>query len=242
MNNIEKYNNFISIFKTFEINEGLIKTQEPGVLLTGFQRLMRFNGSNAIINYDDEGRLYVDCKDITKKDAEFIFSLIGNYGYFVSEFIINGINDKFDEKNFIEIYFHNQEKIDVIFYIEAKFDTSIKDAPQLLYHSTLTEYVENILERGLFPKTKNKISTHPPRIYLSNSINNAIVFSRFSKAKHFKEMTILEIDTTKIKPSVAYNGEIKNFKLYRDPNYKGKGYYTLHNVPKESIKTTGIVV
>lgn len=242
MNNIEQYNNFISKFKPFEINEGLIKTQSPGILLTGFQRLMRFNGSNAFIDYDDDGRLYVDCKDIKKRDAEFILSLIGNYGYFVSEFLINRIGDKFDEKTFIEIYFHNREKIDIIFYIEAKFDITVKNIPQLLYHSTLTEYLKNILENGLFPKTKNKISTHPPRIYLSNSIPNAIVFSRFAKAKHFKEMTILEIDTTKIKQTSSYNGELIDFKLYNDPNYKGKGYYTLNNIHKNTIKNTGIVV
>lgn len=242
MNNINQYEKFIFKFKPFEINEGLIKTQSPGIFLTGFQRLMRFNGSNAIADFDDDGRLYINCKNINKNDAQFILSLIGNYGYFVSEFIIDEINKKFDEENFIEIYFHNKEEINIIFYIEAKFDITVKNIPQFLYHATLTEYVENILKKGLFPKTKNKISNHPPRIYLSNSIPNAIVFARFAKAKHFREMTLLEIDTSKIKQTLLYNGKLIDFKLYNDPNYRGRGFYTLNNIHKDAIKNTEILV
>jgi len=238
MNNIKKYNDFISVFKPFEVNEGLIKTHDPAQMLLSFSRLRRMRDINSVINYDANGRLFIKCKDINKDDAEFILSLIGNFGYFVAEMTINDIDIKFDENNFIEICFYNKEKIDVIFHIEAKYDINIENIQKYYYHATPINNIEKILKNGLSPKSKNKLSAHPPRIFLANNLNNAIAFARFAKSGMSKpvDITILEIDTTKIKPLISYNGTEMPFKIYNDPNYTKKGFYTLNNIPREAIE------
>lgn len=230
MNNLKKYNDYISIYKPFEINEGLIKTQDPITVISTFHRLIRINKTKAIVKYDTEDRFCIECDDLDRNQCDFILRLIGNYGYFVSEYKKDDFIDKYKD-NFINIIFGNDDKINIIFYIEPKFDLEVQNIPEFLYHATKTEYFKKILSKGLFPKTKSKLTYHPPRIYLSNTIGNAIAFARFTKYEHFKEMGILKIDTNKIK-----TGELK---LYRDPNYKTKGFYTLNNIPYQSISDTG---
>ena len=242
MNNLEKYNNFISFFKPFEVNEGLIKTQDPITVISTFHRLIRINKTKASIVYDDENRFCVICDDLDKNQAEFILRLIANYGYFVSEYKKENLIDEYEENNFINIIFGSKEKINITFYIEPKFDLKVT-IPEFVYHATKTEYLEKILKSGLFPKSKCKISYHPPRIYFSNTPDNATSFARFVKSGHFKEMTILKIDTKKIKSDPPYIGTKRfDFELYRDPNYPTKGFYTLDNIPPNSIEDTGIRV
>lgn len=242
MNNLQKYNKFISHFSPFEINEGLIKTQDPITVISTFHRLIRINKTKASIKYDDENRFCVECEDLDKNQADFILRLIGNYGYFVSEYKKENLIDEYKENDFINIIFGSENKINITFYIEPKYDLKIK-IPDFLYHATKTEYLNNILTKGLFPKSKSKISYHPPRIYLSNTVGNAVSFARFVKFGHFKEMSILKIDTEKIKSEDPIIGSNRiDFEIYRDPNYKTKGYYTMNNIPPCAIEDTKIRV
>lgn len=244
MDNIKKYKEFTNVFTPFEINEGLIKTCDPLQTILSFTRMVKIRNVRCVINFDASGRLFIDCENIGIEDIKFILSLIGNFGYFVSEYMVNNVDYKFDEKDFIEINFYNKSKIDIVLYIEAKYDISVENIQRFYYHATLVKYIDKILKYGLVPKSKNKLSSHPDRIFLSNNENNAIAFVRFAKAgmSESPDMTILKIDTNNIKEQYEYNGQKSVFKLYNDPNYKGKGFYTLNNIPKDAVTDLKIII
>lgn len=241
LKNINKYNKFIKTFQPFEINEGLIKTQDPLTVMSIFPRLVLGRNLNVMVNYNNQ-KIEIECFQIDKDDATFVLSLIANFGYFVADVFSPNNYSKFDEKSFLEVYFYLNNKIDIIFFIEPKYDIKLKNIPQFLYHSTLVDYVSNILKIGLVPKTKNLISNHPSRVYFSDTINKSIIFSRFSKSMHHKQMNILEIDTTKIGLINNFDGSKEEIKIYKDCNFVGKGFYTLDNIPNNAIKPTTIFI
>lgn len=230
MDRLHKYNNFIKYFKPFEINEGLIKSQDPATAIQLLSKLIL--GKNIIATIiPNNGTILVNCQQINKEQIVFMFKIISNLGYFVSMYYFNNVWNKFDEECTINIL---PSISNVDFIIEAKFDVCIK-TPDMMYHATEQNYVNKILKIGLTPKSKNKISNHPPRIYLTSTINNAIVFARFAKSIHGNDMTILEINMKEIRPITRFNADVENIKIYKDVNY-GKVFYTLDNIPPDLIK------
>lgn len=82
------------------------------------------------------------------------------------------------------------------------------------------------------PKSKSKISSHGDRIYVCKDIDDCkdlipkMSFWFYNKNTNIDtKWVIYEIDTTGL-----------DLSLYEDPNYPGKGFYLLGNVPSENIK------
>lgn len=231
MKKIDLYKDFISKYEPFNINEGLIKSQEPIIVMSIMPRLLRASGINFILDNTATGQIFIEVENIKQENLNFIFSLIGNFGYYGSDMILNGIDRKFNSEE-IDSWFKLYDTINITIFIEPYYDRNIKIIPQILYHVTPIKYIEKILKNGLSPKNKDKISTHPPRVSLGFNKNKTISLGKSlrSSSSYIDELwELLEIDTTKI----------NDFKIYQDPNFKS-GCYSLNYIPPSAIKSTSI--
>lgn len=224
---IDNYLNFISKYETFDVNEGLIQSVDPSTFEYHLRKMFLAKNISYNINYLPNGNIFVDFYNINKQDLIFYFRIIGNLGYYVSEYSYNNNNKKFENDD-IDFLFHNKNEIDITIFVESYYDMEVKNI-NILYHTTPEIYVEKIMENGLSPKSKNKISSHPPRIFLCKTLNPTISLARKFKGMSNYNCTwnILEIDCNKI----------KDFKCYEDPNYRLQGgVYTLNYISPEFIK------
>lgn len=120
--------------------------------------------------------------------------------------------------------------------IEAKYDSIVDPIPKILFHASPLRFKDKISKLGFTPKTKNRISNHPERIYLSTNLQAVVNFgenminddiSDKDKNKNFDYNSgycIYEIN----------GAGIKN--LYSDVNLRNSGFYTDHNIAPKYIK------
>ena len=108
--------------------------------------------------------------------------------------------------------------------IVPKYDREIETLPKIIYHSTLNIYKDKIQKNGLIPKSKNKISNHPDRIYFSLNLEDAKLFKEYLQKEYNEDTCIIKISTENL-----------NNKFYSDINFKDRGIYTLNNISKNNI-------
>jgi hypothetical protein len=224
----DKYLNFINDFEIFNIYDGLIKSVEPVKFIDIFTRFLRSKNIKHNLNYLDNGNIFIELYDLNLKNLEFYFSLIGNLGYFISEYEHNNIIKKYNKDDIMFLFYKNF-KIDITIYVEPYYDIEIKNIPDILFHITPNIFVDKILKYGLFPKSKNKISFHPDRIFLCNdNIKTKILCNKFKKLSNYGcDWKILKINSK----------DIKDLKLYEDPNYRSDGgLYCLNNIENKYIE------
>ena len=77
----------------------------------------------------------------------------------------NSIRFKIIKKNFNIIQTIKLE-------FESKYDVLDNDVPDKLYHLSIKEYENKILNTGLIVKNKSKLSIHTHRIYLCKNIDD----------------------------------------------------------------------
>jgi hypothetical protein len=224
------------------IKEGLITTQPADVVL----RKVNFLPNNLIygINHTKSDNLiYFEILFFNKlSEISKTFDAIESYfinmmGWFPSIVNIVGLSGMKNTIQYNKDYLIQNmnfiSKINIIF--ESKFDIE-SNIPNKLYHLSIKEFEKSILENGLSPKSKSKISYHDSRIYLCKSIlgckslipNMEMIYNQQKwsnpKSKIDDRWVIWEIDTKDL-----------DIKLYTDPNYI-EGYYVLNNIPKSNIK------
>ena len=205
----------IEIYEQFEknfIKEGLI-TSQP---LDKTVRILK-NRFNVKVEVMDDNEIVLS---ELEQPLDFYLPIINNLGYFISLKSSNGKWYNYtDEVN---------GKIDSI-NIEAKYDEVIEDIPRYIYHTTLTKNDDKIQRIGLLPRTHSKLSTHPDRIYFTKDLDVAHKFGSYLQDfddMGYGEYTIWKIDTKDL-----------NLKLYSDVNFRGHGFYTLHNIPASNLST-----
>ena len=147
---------------------------------------------------------------------------------------ISEVRYNLERKNVEEFLLNYTSKTNVLYLdFEAKYDIEIKDIPSHLYHVTPKENFNKIMKYGLIPKTENKMSSHPDRIYfLSEYTDDSIqqLINRLyttSINKKSGEYYLLEIVNPK--------GQIPGLRLYKDPRYLNKGMYTLQSIDPKVI-------
>ena len=183
------------------------------------------------VNYiDDYFKItFYKLRDTT---LEWLIQRCETLGYFPSVFRIDSRNI-ISAKNIDDFVSQIKKyKIPVIYTeicirFETWLDNAIEDIPEILYHIFRYLDVDKIKRYGICPKSKNKISFHPDRIYLIVDLNNvSMILNSFKDIDVSKNIdikyTIAKIDTTKIP-------EDHKFLLRYDPNYEG-GYYTNQNI------------
>jgi len=170
-------------------------------------------------------------------DIDLLKSLIMNYsnlyGYYPSNFKL-----KFRDNNEENFKWHeiedkkNLDKIKLSDTIFIKFESKYEDGiytnnvicPDYVYHLTKSKFLPNILKKGLYPKSKNKKSDHPERIYVFVDENNYNNLLTLLKRIDNDLYALLEIDCRE-----------DNLMLHTDPNFYG-GYFTYDNIHPSYIK------
>lgn len=134
-----------------------------------------------------------------------------------------------------------EEKIVLIFepHFSKDISNEIRDKYKILYHATLTIYVNKILKNGLVPKSKNTLFFYPSRVYCmrGNDLSDEQVkllknvqVQRGAKTHHDNnEYTILSISVSKIP---------QNVKFYADP-MAPHAIFTHDNIPPQAISIQG---
>jgi len=225
---MRKYKEFLE-----ELKEGLITTHDITVY------------NKVIINYLDSLDIKNNLKIIDKlnfflkifnninvKNIEMINHYIYNLGYFPSSYTViltNGMINRF--KYLKDIKFQNIQSIEINY--EAKYSDGLYKndiiCPDKLYHLTYSDNWNSITKKGIYPKSKKRLSVHPDRIYLFENIsdyktllNNLKLSDNINSIN--KKYDLLEIDSSGDK-----------FILHTDPNYR-MGYFTYDNISPKLVK------
>jgi hypothetical protein len=221
----------IKNFDSF-INEGLIMTHDINTsnniiskYLSTYKIKYKIEIDNELSNiYIIFNNLFLN-KNISDYEAFFnkLNKIIKNLGYFISSYIINKSEAVLfnEDKSFIDII--NDSPYILLLTIEAKFTTPT----HILYHVTLKSKLNKIFKNGLIPKTIDKKSWHPERVYLCKDIKTAehIIYNfiNYDKTLNIKDFVILKINN------------IGNIKIFPDPNDTPGGYYTYDNISPKNI-------
>lgn len=141
---------------------------------------------------------------------------------------------QYSEQHILNL-FNTYNSLKIEFLLERKFDETVDPIPKKLYHITIPEQLKEIKKIGLTPKTKQKLSHHPDRIYFGFKEQEVI---DLVKAFHHLDpsenvYTVLEINTSFVP---AY------LRLFIDPDYIKCGCYTLNNIPPIAIQETSTII
>ena len=207
------------------LREGEIKTIELGKTISILQK--KYNGILGVRGnkVNNDFIVKITKKIDTSKFDDFIRDA-NNLGWFPSFIKCNSFSGKYSKKS-AHYYIEDGDPIELNF--EAKYDIVVEKHPEILYHIAPTKNSDKIEKIGLVPKSRSKTSYHPERVYLASSKDAALVLvNQFVHRTGIRDWTLFSIDTSKIPGDYL--------KLYKDPNYKEKGFYTLNNIPPVVIK------
>lgn len=233
-----KSNRLLLNFKDylFKIDEGLIKSYDIDFVIDkGCQKLSVLNVPFTL-NKNPNNTLKLTISNFNKVFISELFNLLNQnftnlFGWFPSYMFMENISGmqnhmNYDE-NYLESTYEYLREVSIIY--ECKFDKII-DIPKNLYHISIQEYENKIKSIGICPKSKNKLSSD--RIYVCSDIDNCL--SIIPKMKFYFFNKNKNINTKWIIYKIYTEG--LDLDLYNDPNYPGKGFYLLGNVPPSKIK------
>jgi hypothetical protein len=189
------------------LTEGLIKTYP----LRKSIDIIKKRFPNLIVEEDKDGEIYVEGDMLELKNY---IPLFNNLGYFISLYTINGTD-------WIKDYDDNTKPSAI--YLEPKYDIEV-EVPKILYHASPLKFKDKISKIGFIPKSGNKLSKHPDRIYVTDNLQTAIYFGENIKVEEGDGYCIYEID-----------GRYIN-KLYSDINLRSNGFYIIQNISPECFK------
>jgi hypothetical protein len=172
-----------------------------------------------------------------KKTLDALIRLANNLGWFVmkSRLFVNS-SFKFAEYKNSDVFFKNllknkDEQIELcVLYFEAKYDLE-QPLENYYYHSTSFKYIKKIKKYGLVPKSKNKTTSHPERIYLTKTYDDAKDIGGMMSKWNDSDFIILKIKSE----------AIPGLKIFNDPNFEG-GVYTYNNIGPEAITNLNDII
>ena len=206
--------------------EELIKLMGPSKVRQG-NRVV--DGDDSAIKYSSRMAINVDY--VNQETLDKINDFMDDKGWFPTNI---KLLDGFGKKYSVNVNSFLGKK-DVIIIYESKNNFEMIPNKTKAYHVTPDIYVNNILEKGLTPKTESKLSDHPERIYLMLNSENSKSMSEIlwntlddEIKKLIKEYYVLEIDLE----------QLPNNKYYLDPasSIQYRAIYTLQPIPKSAIK------
>lgn len=229
-------------YKSFliRLNEGLIKTFDIDKTIEILNNTLINMGWISIEkDMNTFSILLEELKNINGFDI--LFTSANNLGWFPSSYRLwkkNKTNTfAFRDINKFEDDIKKCDKI--LIYFESKFDIEI-EKPNIAYHVFCDLNLNKIKKIGLIPKSLNKISSHPERIYMTKNIIDAIdIGNKLKKTNLLNDINnkynninygIVEIDLSDI-----------DVNCYMDSKYKN-GFYVLSNISKNDLKFLDIVI
>jgi hypothetical protein len=168
-------------------------------------------------------------KEIQKGDLDNILKWANNMGYFPAVMILNSKFEKFNYDKVVK-FLSRPEFLHRINF-EPKFDPELleQDIPDVAYHIAPTQNEERILKIGLAPRSKEKISCHPSRVYMASSIDGVETLANHPTFHKNESLTIFEIDIRGLK-------KIRKIRWFSDPNFDDEGgFYTYENIPPKYL-------
>ncbi len=257
---INRYFLNTSIFNPYDnyidsLNEGLIMSYNYDIFA---EYLEKYSGITVLdINYVDNNDAdtkmlyFITYEDEYNKYKDKLKTYINKCGYFISllnKYTYQGlklVDIQVEPKFIVEVTSGIYDKYDLIY---DKENDGIKNKCNgILYHITLDAKYNKIKDNGLIPKSGNKKSIHPERIYFypSNLIDKPDI-SLISQAKFLykpngkyinsvmKYVTKkgLKIDILKID---LYKYQNIKYRFFQDPNHP-QGIFTYEPVHPECVE------
>ena len=244
---------YIHTFKSFNeieknVNEGLIKTYPIKSAinfienaLIDYRMKFKINNVDTISNVFDL-EIYDYCYNdlLNLKMCAIESSLVNVCGYYPSRVKIeycSGMEDtkKWNDSMWDDLVNYSKYYKNISIHFESKFDEEVITTNKYMYHITNEIYVKKILKNGLAPKSKNKLSSHPDRIYICKSIED--VKKLISKMRASDTYNNLGLNTKKGDKYSVLQIDIENIdiKIRKDPNYED-GYYITRNIEPDRIE------
>jgi hypothetical protein len=208
----------LSINEDIEINDAL----KDAKLVEGLRMTHPVEKSLNIIlrrfpeltgNIEPDGEIFLQGFFDTLKKYNPLFN---NLGYHIAKLTIDG-------EIWIKEFDNNIKPLAIL--LEAIFDIKIDPIPNPLYHTSSKKFANKISKNGIIPKSGNKLSKHPERIYLTDNLLTAKQFGTYIKETNKEEYNIYEINTKDL-----------DINLYRDINLNNGGYYTLNTISPDRLK------
>jgi hypothetical protein len=226
---INSYSEYLNLIK-----EGLIKTYNIEKYSGTLD--IEFNAIGIKFELDIKSKFKFDLRilnpnKLNQNQLDMIITICNNLGYYPSFIYITNekgkINSFIYDKNFLSNKY---------FYLKLTFEAKYEDGlykndlkiPEQAYHLTKQKYKEKILYNGLYPKSYNRKTKHPDRIYLFYDLNDYIDLLNGLKIN----------DSFKLENNEYILLEVKlNDKMiiHTDPNYD-KGFFTYDNITPKCIK------
>lgn len=220
----------------WNLGEGLILTHNLDKTISILSK------SNAVVYHHAADRFTLKFSTSKYRSLQSTIVLANNLGWFPAS--IQPFPAQFDVRSrpfseeLLEEYIYDYDNILITF--EAKFDIEV-ELPRYLYHITPKKNLNRILKYGLTPRADSSRRTyHPPRIYFADNQNTITDLAKYleiepvnSKSNQFKNRG------SRVVLKIVTSGLPLYFKLYKDPNFKDKGFFTLHNIPPNQIKIVG---
>ena len=233
---------FIKTWSEFVLNETL-KTNNIDFVIDHTETDLRLSKIDCDV-VKKNNKIELTIYDFDKLDVvDYMFNYINSLfidrnGWFPSLMKLLNDKNKNNSLKYDEDYLINKQntlKIVTIVY-EAKFDQE-HILPKKLYHISIQQYKNNILNFGLIPKSKNKKTIHLDRIYFCDNPTDCYKLIDDMKYDYIKRKNINKLDDIDIKWIIfEIDTNNLNIKLYKDPNYLNKGFYVTDNIPTENIK------
>ena len=165
-------NKFITTYSEFVLNETL-ETHDIDLSIKNIKSelsLMRYNFSinkNSNNTFDLTLNNFNNIQNLSLIISHIDNLIIDRHGWFPTK--MNILNFSGMENNIVydENYlFKNiQYLTNVTITYEAKYDLEI-NIPVKLYHLSIQEFENSVLNKGLIPKSKSKLSKHLDRIFI----------------------------------------------------------------------------
>jgi len=211
-----------------QLKEGLITTHDitkySGIITDYLEKIGIKYSINIIDKFQFELTIFTNNFDLIEVINHTCYTL----GYFPSYYWIiiqNDIKNGFKEIDKLPI---NTKHVKIKY--ESKYEDGLYSnnviCPDTLYHLTPQENKESILKKGIYPKSKKRLSNHPERIYLFDDINNYNALLKNLKFTDNKKTKYILLQINCMQNTLF---------LHTDPNYR-LGYFTYDNINPKNIK------
>lgn len=234
--------------------EGLIVTRDIYTTRNILEKTFGFNDDNLKLNVNRNIFILI-LKEFDKitiiNNWQKLLQTIDNLGWYPSQ-INYSMNHNMDNVGYSFNKLKQIYDIDngdspyslVFIKFEAKFDIEDINIPNKIYHVSPSYYRDKILRHGLIPKSKNKLSIHPDRIYFTTNKSDAITLipklKKYIPIKTKQELNKqgkeIEYDLYEINTK-----NIQNSRWFKDPNLTFTGIYCLMNILPSNIKLIGTI-
>jgi hypothetical protein len=226
---INSYSEYLNLIK-----EGLIKTYNIEKYSGTLD--VEFNAIGVKFELDIKNKFKFDLrilnsKQLNQNQLDSIIIICNNLGYFPSYVRLLNKFNKSNSFKYEKKYLSNTYKeIEITF--EAKYEDGLYKndlkIPEVAYHLSKQKYKEKILSIGLYPKSYNRKTKQPERIYLFYNLvdyDNLLILLKANDNYNLSEDNYVLLE-------VKLNDKMI---IHTDPNYD-KGFFTYDNISPKDIK------